>query len=229
MLANEKERDSTPMSQDAAAAGEGVVQFRYELQTPNADDSLDRNLLNRLERWRVALLEAGLIGRDPERYQGYAFGNLSARDPERPPRFVITASQRTDAARFDPHDWVRIDAFDLDAFSVVASGHRAPSSESLTHAMVYSVAAHVRCVLHVHSPAIWSHGATLGLPATGAATPYGSHALARDVEHILEAHHDLPIVFTTPGHEDGVFACGTDLDATGEMLLALARNAEKLQ
>jgi len=229
MLANEKERDSTPMTQDAAATGEGVVQFRYELHPPNADDPLDRNLLNRLERWRVALLQAGLVGRDPGRYQGYAFGNLSARDPEHPQRFVITASQRTDAAFFDARDWVRIDAFDLDAFSVLASGHRAPSSESLTHAMVYSVASHVRCVLHVHAPAIWSRGANLGLPATGAATPYGSHALAKDVEHILESNDDLPIVFTTPGHEDGVFACGPDLESTGEMLLALAQRAAGLQ
>ncbi|NJN50465.1 MAG: hypothetical protein HC809_00365, partial [Gammaproteobacteria bacterium] len=76
-----KERDSTPPATlpEAPAATEGVIQFRYTLRAPGAADRIGSTVLATLEACRATLRNAGLIGRDANRYGGFAFGNVSAR------------------------------------------------------------------------------------------------------------------------------------------------------
>jgi hypothetical protein len=208
--------DSTP---------EGTIRFGYALRPGTASDAIPSTLFATIEGWRRVLRSAALVGRDAARYGGLAFGNLSVRDPACHGRFFITASQCVGEDALDASAIVRIDHCDSRAFSVRATGTRAPSSETLTHAAVYAADASTRWLFHVHSPAIWQHARALRLPATGADTPYGTSALATEVAALLAGTHARPFVFVTPGHEDGVFACGRDADSVGCALVALLARA----
>jgi hypothetical protein len=203
---------------------EGTIRFSFELRRPARADWIATSLSETAESWCAILRALGLLGRDHSRYGGYAFGNVSLRDPAAPGRFFVTASQTTDAPCGAPSAWTRIDGCDLARFSVVATGVAPPSSETLTHAAIYAADARIGWIFHAHAPAIWRAAAKLGIAAIGADVEYGSPALAAAVAKLAEARPAGPLVFVTLGHEDGVFACGTDADGTaGALLAALAR------
>ena len=114
-----------------------------------------------------SLHRLSLLGQSDEAYDGFAYGNLSMRRPEMGASFLISATQTGGLEHTAQNDWVLITECDLATFQVAAIGVKPPSSESVTHAMVYAADANITCVLHVHSHDIWSHAAALRLPTTG--------------------------------------------------------------
>lgn len=199
---------------------EGVIQFEYDLE-PATGPPVEACILKTLLAWRTVLRRLRLLGQTPGRYGGLGYGNLSVRHPERPGEFVITASQTGAIRELDAEGLCRIRAFDLARFRVSAAGVRPPSSESLSHAMIYDADPGVGWVFHVHSPEIWHRAEALDIPATGADVPYGSPAMAAAVAQVLAANNERPLAFVTPGHEDGVFACGGTAVETGTSLVSL--------
>jgi L-ribulose-5-phosphate 4-epimerase len=203
------------------ARTEGVIQFRFDLEAPQGTDFMPPLLLGELNAVRDVLRDLRLVGVDAR--TGLGYGNLSARLPAHA-AFYITASQTAGAARLYADDICRIDDWDPDLFHVRATGMRPPSSEALTHAMIYAGDERTSRVLHAHSAAIWHAAEGLGLPATPRGAGYGSPAMARAVQALLGLHTRRPLVFVTPGHEDGVFAVGADAAATvAELVATLVR------
>lgn len=202
---------------------EGVIHFAYDLKAPESAIA-DAGLFAQLKAWREILLRLGLVGQTPERYDGLGFGNLSMRDPERPAEFVITASQTGGVLDLVQEDLTRIVHCNLDRFWVDAVGTQPPSSETLTHGMIYAADARIGWIFHCHSPEIWSRAEDLALPATGPAVPYGSPAMVAATAELLSAYHSRPLVFATLGHRDGIFSCGPTARDTGGLLVSyLAR------
>jgi len=210
---------TTHVAGSAGAAAEGAIHFRYRLAVARDDDRLDDERFERLAAWRHILKQQKLIGRDRRRYDGFAFGNLSARDPRNPLRFFVTASQTAGAARLHRKHITRVDRWNAERFDVDATGSLPPSSESITHGMLYAADAQLAWIMHVHSPAIWRAAARLELPVTAANVPYGSPAMAAAVGTLMRQHTARPLIFATLGHEDGVFACGASANAAGGALL----------
>lgn len=219
--------NQSPPTDDPA---EGVVQFGYALnERPGAP--LHPDLL----AWRELLMRQELIGQDPLRYDGYAFGNLSARlaptkrgahatSSAKNGLFIVSASQAANRDHNDPATWTTIDSVNLARFWVDARGELPPSSETMTHAMIYAAEPNAQFVFHAHSPEIWNNADELMLPATGADVPYGSPAMSQAVIDLMAANMSRPLVFVTRGHEDGVFALGpTARDAGGLLTSYLAR------
>jgi len=204
-----------------AGAAEGAIHFKYRLAA-DPDASAEIEDFGRLRAWREILKQLKLIGRDRRRYDGYAYGNLSVRD-RATGRFFVTASQTSDARLLRPDGLVRVDGWDAERFEVMATGSRPPSSESITHGMIYAADSEIVWIMHVHAPTIWHCAATLGLPRTPADVPYGSPAMADAVAALLARQRERPLVFATLGHHDGVFACGATANETGcAILRALA-------
>ena len=202
---------------------EGTIQFAYDLQPLQAPIA-GADLLRPLLAWRTILRRLQLIGQTPDRYGGLGFGNLSFRDPDHPQEFIITASQTSGSADFSADDLTRIQSCHLERFRVTALGSHPPSSETLTHAMLYAADARLHWVFHVHCPEIWHRTEPLGLPVTEADVGYGSPAMVSALAELLAAQQSRPLVFTTLGHADGVFSCGTTAPDTGGLLVAtLAR------
>jgi hypothetical protein len=199
---------------------EGVIKYQLSY-TPAPAQS--QTSLAELIAWQQILHRLELLGRDPARYSGLAYGNLSQRLPQG--GFVISASQTGDKATPTADDYAWVSAWDCAHNQVVASGPAKPSSESLTHAALYDASPDISCVLHVHSPLIWQRRAQLGLMDTAAEVAYGTPAMAAAATQLCReqaaTHHG---VFAMGGHLDGVLSYGPTPDSAGwELLLTLRR------
>ena len=161
---------------------------------------------------------------------GYAFGNLSARStPSSASSFVITASQTSGKRRFGANDLVDILDVNLDRFWVDARGHKPPSSETITHAMIYAADSKLNYIFHVHSEEIWQHRQLLSLPETSALVPYGSTEMVTAVRELLANFQSRPLVFATAGHTDGIFAIGHTPRECGGLLTTYLAKARELE
>ncbi|MBI5611801.1 MAG: class II aldolase/adducin family protein [Gammaproteobacteria bacterium] len=211
-----------------SAPQEGVTKFELRF-TPAAP--LEFAPLRALNAWRTLLHRLGLIGRDPARYGGVGFGNVSQRLPGTPGDFAISGTQTGDLAVLGAEHYALIEKCDIVRNSVEARGPIAPSSESLTHAMLYRLNADIHYVFHGHSPQIWRHARALGIPVTSPDVAYGTPAMAAEIERLYRAG----ILFAQGivamgGHDDGVVAFGAraedaGLALVGALAAALARDA----
>jgi ribulose-5-phosphate 4-epimerase/fuculose-1-phosphate aldolase len=190
---------------------EGIISYDLQLR-PARPLSWER--LQVLDGWRQILYLLGLIGRDPTRYGGFAFGNISRRllsatpaDSRRP--FVISGSQTGGLARLSAKHYVTVVHCCPEKALVLAEGQLPPSAEALTHAALYHADDRVRYVMHVHCPELWHRAGALGIAQTDAAAAGGTVALAQAISDLLEE----PAVrrqgiFAMGGHEDGLVAFG---------------------
>lgn len=201
-------------------AADGVTKFDLDYQPAPA---LPRHELVELNAWRSILWRLQLIGRDAARYGGVGFGNVSRRLP---PGFIITGTQTGDLPQLDPHHYTRVEHADPARNRVVARGPVAPSSESLTHAMLYALDDSIQFVFHVHSPAIWHAADRLALPATAADVAYGTPAMAHEMRRLYsDRAFGQRGVIVMRGHADGVIAVGARADEAGTRLLTVLAQA----
>ena len=211
-----------------AIVEEGIIKFdlAYAVAAPGTIPGLDE-----LNGWRRLLRRLELLGQDPARYGGCGFGNISRRlPPYDAPRnhrpFIISGSQTGHLEDLSSEGFATVTEYDADRNRIVASGPVKPSSESLTHGSVYNANPGIGVIFHVHSPAIWRCASLLELPTTDAQIPYGTPAMAREVERLIEKTGLMESgVFVMGGHEDGVIAFGHTADEAGSMLMrALAHS-----
>lgn len=191
-------------------------------------------LAPRLAAWRTVLAQTGLIGRDPARYGGVGFGNVSARlgpfPGARGRRSFLVSATRTGGLRcVEPGDFCVVRRYEIAANRVESEGPAPPSSESMTHGAVYDLGAHIRWVFHGHCPEVWRRAKALRLPTTAPGIDYGTPEMALEVGRLARetALHERR-VFVMAGHEDGVVAFGrTAEDAGGALLGVLAEAYER--
>ena len=201
---------------------EGVIKFDLQF-IPT--EPVDMGSLQELNRWRSILWKHKLIGQDPNRYEGYGFGNVSQRiapfDAECGKRaFVISGTQTGELEELDNSHFAIVSSYDTSKNQVIASGPVKPSSESLTHAMIYDLDNEVCAVLHVHSPDIWKTAAAQGIPVTDASIEYGTPEMALEVCRLFtETNARQSRIFSMGGHEDGIVSFGHNVEQAGHALL----------
>ncbi len=199
---------------------EGVVKYRLTYSPGPLPADLDPA---GLFRWFERCREAGLIGRDPGRYDGLAYGNISQRVAH---GFVISGTQTGGRPALETKDLAWVIEVDPVHNCLGASGPARPSSEAMTHGQIYQSRAEVNAVIHVHAPLLWRNARALDLPLTAASAAYGTPAMAAEVQRLLDASPCAPAgVFAMAGHEDGIVAYGVDMDRTGELLFAILARA----
>jgi hypothetical protein len=174
--------------------------------------------------WFRRCRERELIGRDPERYQGYAFGNISVRAA---PGFVISGTQTGGKATLGTSDLAWVIEFDTVANRLRSIGPCRPSSEAMTHGEVYRRLPGVNAVIHAHSPTVWQAAGLLGLPTTSPGAGYGTPQMAHEVAALLAAQPESGVL-VMGGHEDGIIAYGGDMQVAGRQLLQTLAEAELL-
>jgi len=208
---------------------EGVIKFdlQYRVAKPAAYHELKE-----LNAWRSRLWQLQLVGQDPQRYDGYGFGNVSVRCGPRdaaPGRrsFLISGTQTGALPELDEHHYTLVQSYDPTANRVVAQGPVKPSSESLTHGILYDQDTRIQAVLHVHSPDIWQAAGTLGMPVTEATVTYGTPAMAAEVQRLFRETDVLrQQIFCMGGHQDGIVAFGPTVAQAGDTLLAALAQAQ---
>jgi L-ribulose-5-phosphate 4-epimerase len=210
------------------AEHEGVIQFAYNLEPPTGEVA-EPALLAPLNAWRRILRNLHLLGQDNDRYEGLGFGNLSTRRSPGASEFVISASQTGAVEQLDYEHLVCIRDWNLERFWVEAEGYQPPSSETLTHAMIYAADSRISWILHGHDPHIWRNSSELAIPQTPKNVGYGSPQMTSAAAKLLDDYQSRPLVFATLGHEDGVFSCGPTARDTGGLLVSYLAKALTLE
>lgn len=194
---------------------EGVIQFTLDHTNGPA---LEHPAIALLTHFHNILYQRGLVGRDSQRYGGYAFGNISARLSE--DSFIISGTQTGDIEKLDASHFSLIESCDIYNNKVKSYGPVKPSSECMTHAAIYAATQHAGAVVHVHSTQIWNNVKTLGLLSTGADVSYGTPAMASTVSNCIhqmgEVNHGSIVML---GHEDGVIAWGENIEQATTLIL----------
>ena len=209
---------------------EGVIKFdlRY-----TAGPAVPEDTILELNKWRNALWEHALIGQDPARYDGYGFGNISQRiglqDAAINRRaFAISGTQTGHLKQLGNMHYVRVTAYNADSNQVVADGPVRPSSESMTHGVIYDLDQEIKIVLHVHSPDIWKTAIAQGIPVSRASVEYGTPEMSREVVRLFaETDAREQGIFSMGGHEDGIVAFANSADAAGNRLLTALACSKK--
>jgi len=201
---------------------EGVIKFdlQYQASVPEPGHALDELL-----RWRDVFFRLGIIGQDPARYDGLAFGNISHRSGPGN-QFIISGTQTGGLLHCTPNHYSIVDSCDVATNRVVAHGPVAPSSESLTHGAIYALNERIHCVVHGHVPLTWKQAPALGLPMTPRDVPYGTPQMAHAIAELYrEQGQPRQALFVMLGHEDGVIAYGEEFAAIETMFIEVARRA----
>jgi hypothetical protein len=204
---------------------EGVIKFATEHRRVALDSRRYGPVCCSLLSWRQILALTGLVGQTTQRYEGFGYGNVSARIgapamPRGRRAFLISGTQTSGLQNPTLGDFCVVETYDIDSNSIQSHGSTLPSSESLTHAAVYDLGSHIRCVLHVHSPILWRHAKRLRIPETAPGVTYGTPNMAREVRRLYrETHLEACGLFAMTGHEDGIVAFGHNLPTVGANLI----------
>ncbi len=199
---------------------EGVIKFRLE-HTAAPLPAAARAGLPALAVWRQILRELGLVGVATARYGGKGFGNLSARVAllargRGRHAFVITGTQTGRRRTLRAQDFALVQAYDARNNQVRSLGPAAPSSEAMTHGVLYDLSQAIRFVFHTHAPVIWRHAAALDIPTTDPRAAYGSRAMALEVARL---YRTTPLarlgILAMGGHQDGVISFGRTAEQAG--------------
>lgn len=201
---------------------EGVIKYALRFTPAPA---VRAAAVRELGAWRRLLRLTRLVGQEEARYGGFGFGNLSQRiapfhAPRAQRRFLITGTQTGELAELGPEHYATVLSTDPQRNLVHAEGPIQPSSESLTHGVLYALDNRLRFVFHVHAPEIWRHARTLAIPATRKEVAYGTPQMAEEVRRLFRDHPTaVRRVFAMGGHEDGVISFGTTAAEAGNVLI----------
>jgi len=196
---------------------EGVIKFELDYARSPSDPSLD---FTELSAMRQRLWQLGLIGQSPDRYEGVGYGNVSRRIRPGELPFLVSGSQTGATEWLQATQYSRVIDFDLASNRVRATGPVPPSSEALTHGMLYELDRSIQVVLHVHSARIWDAADRLGLPQTRRNVAYGTPAMAHEVMRLFrDGGMRERGLFVMGGHRDGIIAFGDTVRTAGKILL----------
>ena len=196
---------------------EGVIKYHLKHQRTALSTAIE---LNELNAWRSLFYRLQLIGQHPDKYQGLGFGNISRRLVPGSRQFLISGTQTGGSAILGREHYALIQTAVPEHNRIEAQGLTEPSSEALTHALIYQHKPDCQAVIHVHSPEIWRNSLRLGLPHTGAEIAYGSIEMVDAVKALFAAGLlEFMPVFSMLGHEDGIVAFGPSLPAAANCLI----------
>jgi hypothetical protein len=202
---------------------EGVIKFELDYTWSPPDPAL---AIRELTALRQRLWQLGLVGQAADRYGGVGYGNVSRRIRPGESPFVVSGSQTGAIEWLGPEHYARVTGFDVQHNHVSATGPVRPSSESLTHGIIYMLAESIQAVLHVHSPELWEQAEQLGIPMSDRNVAYGTPAMAEEVaRRLLDPDTLARGLLAMGGHRDGVIAFGETVQAAGTRLLAARERA----
>jgi L-ribulose-5-phosphate 4-epimerase len=190
---------------------EGVIKYQCNW-IPG--DPLTPGLISELNSWRNTLYDLKLIGVTED---GIGYGNISIR--YRGNEFIISGSGTGCFPRLDERHYALVMQADFESNSISSAGPLPPSSESLTHAMIYRCDKNVNAVIHVHQFELWEQ-LLANLPHTQKEVSYGTVEMAHEIQRLFSDENLAENrIFAMGGHYTGVIAFGQTLDEAGNLLL----------
>ncbi|MEA3455177.1 MAG: class II aldolase/adducin family protein [Campylobacterota bacterium] len=193
---------------------DGIIKYSIEHQTAATTLFSDYNELEALRRRLFAL---GLIGEK----EGIGYGNISMRY-KGSKSFFITATQTGNKQTLTKEYYTYISKYEFNTFKVFSRGVHKPSSEALSHAVIYAIDERITTVIHIHSLALWKF-----MKAQDALATTAEYGTAEMIEEISELYEGLDPVknnaFVMKGHEEGIIAFGRSTEEAELILLNIIK------
>ena len=179
---------------------EGVIKFNCDWIEGKP---LPLNILEDIIHWRNRLFSLKLIGTDKD---GIGFGNVSIRYNAN--QFIISGSQTSNKEKADENDFTLVTSFDIDNNLIHCKGPVQASSESLTHAAIFSACKEANAVIHIHNKELWEKLKNK-IPTTPENAEYGTPELAIEIIKLF-AHSDIMKfkILVMAGHPEGIISFG---------------------
>ena len=169
-----------------------------------------------INNWRQRLHQLGLIGMNPNKI---GFGNISLRALGTN-QFYITGSATGGIKHLTEAHYTRVIDFDIKKNSLTCKGPIKASSESLSHAAVYSAASEINAVVHVHHLKSWQLLINQ-LPTTCNTVAYGTPEMHWEIIRLFkETDLRTKQVLVMGGHPEGIVAFGRNMEEAGRALMA---------
>lgn len=182
---------------------EGVIKFRCEHVFA---DALPDNILTDLKHFRALLYMQKFIGVDDE---GIGYGNISQLF-DYTDQFIISGTQTGHIPELDSQHFTHVVNYSIEENWLRCVGPVKASSESLTHAALYSANQNIGAVIHIHNAQIWQkHLHTL--PTTPVNISYGTPEIANAIISICTKSNLANGVIIMGGHKDGIITYGKNL------------------
>lgn len=192
---------------------EGVVKFNchWNQSGPVISDE-QYEIIN---YWREILYNMDLIGAYEN---GVAFGNISMRI-RGGNQFIITGSSTGEIPELEPGHYVKVVSSNIRDNAVQCVGPLKASSESLTHAAIYSADPGVNAVIHVHSIELWNEYIHK-LPTTNPGMDYGTAGLAENILSLFAVSDVIEKrIIVMAGDRAGILTFGNDMDEAVNILM----------
>jgi ribulose-5-phosphate 4-epimerase/fuculose-1-phosphate aldolase len=149
---------------------------------------------------------------------GVGFGNISMRI-KGGHQFVITGSATGEIPELEPGHYVRVNSFNIEDNAVQCVGPLKASSESLTHAAIYSADPEANAVVHVHSIELWNE-LIYKVPTTNPSMDYGTIGLAKNILQLFrESDVYEKRIIIMAGDRAGILTFGHDMDEAVNVLM----------
>jgi len=192
-------------------ASDGYIKFHCDWEKHTVLSAEDIISLNSC---RNRLFSLKLIGAYPG---GVGYGNISVRTFDN--EFIITGSATGDHAILTPDFYSKVVGFDIDNNYLKCVGLRQASSESMTHAAIYSIDKNINAVIHIHNQKLWDYLLNK-VPTTSPDATYGTPEIAREMTRLFnDEQAGKKGIIVTEGHKEGVFTFGKDLDTAEKILM----------
>ena len=177
---------------------EGIIKYKCFFEQ---GQSPDKKLIEEVNRIRSELHRMGLIGTDKN---NIGYGNISIRYKGQN-KFIITGSQTGSKGILDNSDYSIVTDFNIEENKLYCTGKIKASSESLTHAAIYTMLQDANSVIHIHNRELWEKN-LYKYPTTNPAFEYGTSEIALAVAEICSKKEDKIIILG--GHPEGIISYG---------------------
>ena len=187
-------------------AYEGVIKFKFVCEDQSFLISDD--IFNIINPVRQLLKEKSYVGQYPD---GISYGNISIRNKNND-EFYITASDTGKIEKTLLVHYVKIISCDLVNNICYYKGTALPSSETLSHFIIYTYCADAKAVIHIHDKALWLKLKDK-VPTTNPNVEYGTIEMVNEIINLLK-NTDLKNkkILVMGGHEDGLISFGSSIE-----------------
>ncbi len=169
-----------------------------------------------LNQWREEMWQRSFIGAYSD---GVGFGNISIRIPNTE-QFYISGSGTGGIPELDQIHYPLVEKCDLAQNTVWCRGVVQASSESMSHASIYSCNAGIGAVVHIHSRKLWEKYLDV-LPTTSREVQYGTPEMAFEIIRLMGlSETQEQKVFVMGGHAEGIVSFGKTVEEAARILLA---------
>lgn len=190
---------------------DGVIKFNDHLSDGEPPEDI---FIQELNTWRTSLYNIGLLG---SYENGVGYGNISRRFKNN--SFIISGSATGNKPLLTSHDYVQVSDIDINTNTTMSIGKISPSSESMTHGIIYQTLPETKCIMHIHNRNFWDKFKNV-LPTSAEHIAYGTPEMALEVKRLIlsvSAHKTQILIMG--GHPEGIIAYGNSIEEVGDRLL----------